>query len=64
MEKRNTRIREELKTHGLRMWQLADLMKIHINTLTIRMRHELPEEEQNRIIDLIRQEAEKERKQS
>ena len=55
-EKKNLRIREELAAHDMKIWQLADLLGIHVNTLYIKLRHELPEAEQARMIELIRQE--------
>ena len=63
MEKANKRIRDELKKHGFYLWQLADIMQISESHMYVKIRRELPEDMQNSIIDLIRQEAEKERKE-
>lgn len=54
MTKANQRIRNELKNNGFFLWQLSDLLGISESTLYVKIRRELPEEEQNRIIDLIR----------
>lgn len=51
--KANQRIRDALTEAGMPKWKLADLMKIHHSTLSVRLRHEWPEEEQARILDLI-----------
>jgi len=51
--KSNARIREALKEKGLYQWQLADLLGKSEMWLTRKMRHEMDEDEQNRIIDII-----------
>lgn len=53
--KANQRIREALKEAGLYQWELAILMGVCEATLQKRIRVELPEEEQDRIIELIRE---------
>ena len=53
-EKANQRIREALKEAGLRQWELAKLMGMGETTIVRYLREELPEEEQDKIIDLIR----------
>lgn len=55
----NIRIREAMTESGLRYWQLADLIGIGNSTLTIWMRHEMPEEKQEMIIQLIKAESER-----
>lgn len=50
----NTIIRRALFDAGMRQWQLAELLGITEFTLSRKLRHELPEEEQIRIVDLIR----------
>lgn len=50
----NKRIRKELKERGVKYWELARIMGISDATLTRRLRNEIPEEEQDRIIKLIR----------
>ncbi len=49
----NQKIREAMKDSGMYYWQLADLMRISNWTLSVKLRHELPEEEQKRILSLI-----------
>ena len=53
--KANARIREALKSSGLRQWELADLLGMAEGTLSRKLRRDLPEDEQRRIIDLINQ---------
>ena len=53
----NLMIRNTLKDCHMPYWMLADLMKIHRTTLSERLRHEMPTEEQKRIVKLIREEA-------
>ena len=50
---RNKKIREALKNANMKYWELADLMGISPYTLSVRLRKELPNEEQERIILLI-----------
>lgn len=51
----NAKIRNELARTRLKYWELARIMGIHEGSLSRKLRDELPEEEQNRIVDLIRQ---------
>ena len=50
----NERIRQELKTVGMKQWQLAELMDVSEQTICRKFRKELPQVEQERIIELIR----------
>jgi DNA-binding NtrC family response regulator len=50
---KNVLIEESLKECGMRKWELADLLGIHCSTLSVKLRHELPKEEQKRIVQLI-----------
>ena len=50
----NEKIRSALAAAGMKYWELADLLGIHPVTLSIKLRHELPEEEQAEIIEKIR----------
>lgn len=50
---KNIKIRETLKIANMKHWELADLLGISPYTLSVRLRKELPEEEQERIITLI-----------
>lgn len=55
----NKRIREELAKHGLFLYQLGKLLNVSEASVTRMMREELPKEEQDRIIELIREEGTK-----
>ena len=55
---KNNKVRNAMKTYGVKQWELADLLGLHEVTLCKKLRHELPEDEQKRMIDLIRQHAE------
>ena len=54
MNKTNSIIRRALFDAGMRQWQLADALGIHEKTLCCKLRHELPEDEQKKIVELIR----------
>lgn len=54
---KNEQIRKELKTAGMKQWQLAELMGISEQTICRKMRKEFPQSEQERIIELIRNSA-------
>lgn len=49
----NMDIRIYLKAHRVSLWQLADALGVHENTLLRRLRHELPEEEKARLRSLV-----------
>lgn len=44
---------------GMYYWVLADRLGVTPWTLTVWMRHEMPEEKQERILQLIKEEAER-----
>ena len=50
----NIEVREEMIKNEIHLWEVADLMGVSESTLVKRFRHELPQEEQKAIIDLIR----------
>ena len=50
---KNESIRNALKANGIYQWQLAELMGVTEFTLSRKLRHELPKEEQTRIIQMI-----------
>lgn len=50
----NEKIRKTLRFYNVRMWQLADLLEMPESTFYQKMRREWPEEEQQRIIDMIK----------
>ena len=49
----NMKIRIKLMENNKRLWWLAQILETSEATLSRRLRTELPEEEQNRIIQLI-----------
>ena len=51
---KNEKIRAALAAYGMKYWELADLLGIHPVTLSIKLRHELPEDEQAEIIEKIK----------
>ena len=55
----NNEIRSKAKEKSVKLWQLADALKISEPTITRKLRHELPEEEKNKILALIDEIAER-----
>lgn len=53
MAKTNKRIRLKLAEHEMTQYDLSKLMGVSETTIYRRLRDELPDEEQNRIINLI-----------
>lgn len=51
----NKKIRKALKDTGVKYWELARLMGISDATLCRRLRDEIPAEEQDKIVKLIRE---------
>lgn len=51
---KNVRIKIALTENDMKQWQLAKLLGIHEGSLSRKFREELPEEEQDKIVDLIR----------
>lgn len=49
----NQGIRHTAKQNGIKLWQVADRLGIAETTLCRRLRHELPEKEQEQIISII-----------
>lgn len=49
----NQEIRQRLAQAQVKQWQLAEAMSLSEFTLSRRLRHELPQEEQARILDII-----------
>lgn len=54
---KNMKIRQLLLEVGMKNYQLAALMGISEFTLSRKLRNELPEEEQNHIISIIKENA-------
>lgn len=53
----NMKIRIKLLEHNKRLWWLARILGISESTITRRLREEMPEDEQERIIQLIEEKA-------
>lgn len=51
--KANMKIREKAKNSGVRLWQIADALGIQESMFSKRLRNELPEDEQERILAII-----------
>lgn len=49
----NEIIRSTAKEEGVRQWEIADELGIHESTLVKKLRHELPQDEKDKIIDAI-----------
>ncbi len=49
----NQDIRTEVKSAGLRFWQIADKLGINDGNFSRRLRHELPDTEKDRIRGII-----------
>ena len=49
----NERVKNTLKNCGLRQWQLAAIIGVSEQTLYRKLRVELPEEEQSKLISII-----------
>lgn len=56
----NNEIRTKAKEKSVKLWQLADELKISEPTMSRKLRHELPEAEKSKILALIDEIAEKE----
>ena len=55
----NHSVRVAAASKDVKMWEIADAMKIHESTLSKKLRRELEEAEQTRIIALINEIAER-----
>jgi len=49
----NSVIRNEAKRNSVRLWQIAERLGINDGNFSRRLRHELPEDEQQRILQII-----------
>jgi len=49
----NKKIRIAMMESGIRQWELAKLLGISESTLTRKLREELPDEEQDKIVEII-----------
>ena len=49
----NQTIRDKAKTCGVRLWQVAEVYGCNDGNFSRKLRRELPEEEQRRILEII-----------
>lgn len=50
----NENIRELAKANGVKFWEIADVLSVSEATVTRKLRHELPEDEKQRILEIIK----------
>lgn len=50
---KNKAIREAAKEHGVKLWEIAEALGINDGNLSRKLRRELPDDEQERIISVI-----------
>lgn len=51
--KANMKIREKARNSGIRLWQIADALGMQESLFSKKLRKELPEDEQERILNII-----------
>ena len=51
--KTNMTIREKARSCGVRLWQIADALGMQESLFSKKLRKELPEDEQERILNII-----------
>ena len=51
---RNTFIRDVARAHGVRLWEIADRLGMNDGNFSRKLRHDLPSEEEERILSIIR----------
>lgn len=56
--KANCEIRSECRKHGIKLWELAAWIGISEATMTRKLRQELPSEQRDHILNMIRKLAE------
>lgn len=50
---KNKAVRNAAKSYGVKLWELAEALGINDGNLSRKLRHELPDEEQAEIIEII-----------
>ncbi len=50
---KNKAVRDAAKNYGVKLWELAEALGINDGNLSRKLRHELPDEEQVEIIEII-----------
>ena len=51
--KANMKIREKARNSGVRLWQIADALGMQESLFSKKLRKELPEDEQERILNIV-----------
>lgn len=51
----NVEIREAAKRAGVRLWQIADRLGMNDGNFSRRLRHELPEADRVRVLEIIKE---------
>ncbi len=59
MNMTNMEIRQKALTFGIRLWQIAEALGVSDFALSRMLRHELPDEEKQKILEIIDRLAEK-----
>ena len=52
---KNNEIRQAAKAAGVKLWQVADAVGLNDGNFSRKLRHELPDEEKQKILTIIRQ---------
>lgn len=58
MKTANLQLRRTAKANGVTLWRIADKLGVSEPTLSRKLRYELPEDEKQRILDIITELAE------
>lgn len=51
--KANMKIREKARNSGIRLWQIADALGMQESSFSKKLRNELPDDEQKKILEII-----------
>lgn len=52
---KNNEIRQAAKAAGVKLWQVADAVGLNDGNFSRKLRHELPDEEKQKILTIIQQ---------
>lgn len=50
---KNKDIRQAAKTAGVKLWQIAEIVGVNDGNFSRKLRHELPEDEKQKILEII-----------
>lgn len=50
---KNAEIRSSAKAKGIKMWEVAEALKIYDSAFSRKLRHELPPQERDKILEII-----------